>query len=57
MGICHVFDAVSDKLARRQAVKHAIMTHRDTIIHGDGVEFLGNPASGRGWWFGIGTAA
>src|SRR5438034_10437006 len=42
MGICHVFDTVSDELTRWQAVKHAVMTHRDAVINRDGVEFLGD---------------
>ena len=46
MGVGHVFDAVGDELARRQRIEHAVVAHRDAVIHGDGVEFLGDAACG-----------
>ena len=39
MGIDHVFHAVGNELSRRERVKHAVMTHRDSIIDGNRVEF------------------
>ena len=44
MRVDHVFDAVGDQLARRQAVEHAVMAHGDAVIDRDGVEFLGDAA-------------
>ena len=44
VGIDHIFDAVGDQLARRQAVEHAVMAHGDTVIDRDGVELFGNAA-------------
>ncbi len=32
------------QLARRQRIEHAVMTHGDAVIDGDGVEFLGDAA-------------
>ena len=46
MGVGHIFDAVGDELARRQRVEHAVVAHGDAVVHGDGVEFLGDPARG-----------
>ena len=42
MGVDHVFHTVGDHFARRQRIKHPVMAHRDAVIHGDGVEFLGD---------------
>src|SRR4028118_68499 len=42
MGVDHVLDRIGDDLARGQTVEHPVMTHGDAIIHGDGVEFLGD---------------
>jgi hypothetical protein len=42
MGIGHVFDAVGDHLARRQAVEHPVMAHRDTVVDRDRIELLRN---------------
>ena len=44
MCIDHVFDRIGDQLARRQRIQHAAMPHRDAVIDGDGVEFLGDAA-------------
>ena len=41
----HVLDRVSNQVAGRQRVQHAVVAHRDTVINGDGVEFLGDAAS------------
>ena len=42
----HIFDAVGDQIARRKAVEHAVMPHRDAVIDRNGVELLGD-ATGR----------
>ena len=44
VGIHHVLDAVGDQFARGQAVQHAAVAHGDAVIHGDGVELLGDAA-------------
>ncbi len=44
MGIDHVFDTVGNDLARGQGIEHPVMAHGDAVIHGNGVEFLGNTA-------------
>ena len=44
MRVDHVFDAVGDEFARRQAVEHAAVAHGDAVVDGDGVEFLGDAA-------------
>ena len=44
MGVDHVFDAIGDDFARRQAVQHAVMAHGDAVVDGDGVELLGDAA-------------
>ena len=44
MGVGHIFDAVGDELARRQRIEHAVVAHGDAVVHGDGVEFLGDAA-------------
>ena len=41
----HVLDRVSNQVAGRQRVEHPVVAHRDTVINGDGVEFLGDAAS------------
>jgi hypothetical protein len=40
----HVLDTVGDDFAARQRIEHAVMAHRDAVIDGDGVEFLGHAA-------------
>ena len=40
----HVLDAVGDQVARRQRVEHAVVAHRDAVVHRDGVELTGNAA-------------
>src|SRR5690606_1665760 len=37
-------DAVRDQLARRQAIEHAVVAHRDTVVHGDRIELLADAA-------------
>ena len=44
VAVDHVFDRVSNDLARWQAVEHAVMAHGDAVIDGDGVELLGDAA-------------
>ncbi len=44
MGVDHVFNGVGDQLAARQRIEHAAMAHRDAVVDGDGVEFLGDAA-------------
>ena len=44
MGVDHVFDAVCDDVAGRQGIEHAVMSHRDAVIDGDGVK-LGREAA------------
>ncbi len=44
MGVTHVFHAVGDQIAARQRVQHAVVPHGDAVIHGNGIEFLGNAA-------------
>ena len=44
MGVDHVFDAVGDHFAARQRIEHAVVAHRDSVVDGDGVELLGDPA-------------
>ena len=46
MGVSHIFDAVSDELARRQRIEHAVVAHGDAVVDRDGVEFLCDPARG-----------
>ena len=46
MRLDHIFHRVRDQLAAGQAVQHAVMAHGDTVIHSDGVEFLGVGAGG-----------
>ncbi|KAG1083814.1 hypothetical protein G6F40_014656 [Rhizopus arrhizus] len=41
----HVLHGVGDDLAAWQRIQHAVMAHRDAVVHGDGVEFLGDPAN------------
>src|SRR5690606_24118988 len=38
VGIDHILYRVGDQIARWQGVQHAVMSHGDTIIYGDGVE-------------------
>ncbi len=42
VGVDHVFHGVGDDLAARQRIQHAVVTHGDAVIHGNGVEFLGH---------------
>lgn len=40
----HVLHGVGDDLAAGQRIQHAVVAHRDAVVHGDGVEFLGDAA-------------
>ena len=44
VGVHHVFHRVGDQIAGRQAVEHAVVSHGDPVVYGDGVEFLGDAA-------------
>src|SRR5699024_5624641 len=44
VGVDHVLDRVGDDVAARQGVEHAAVAHRDAVVHGDGVELLGDAA-------------
>ena len=44
VGVCHVFGSVCNEVAGGQAVEHAVVAHGDTVVHGDGVHFLGDTA-------------
>src|SRR5690606_28811390 len=44
VGVDHVFDRVGDDFPAGQGIQHAVVTHGDTVIHRDGVEFLGHAA-------------
>src|SRR3546814_1747819 len=44
MRVDHICDAVGDQVAARQRIKHTVVTHRDTVVDRDGVEFLGDSA-------------
>ena len=46
VGIDHVFHAVGNQVAAGQAVEHAVVAHGDAVVNGDGIELLGNAASG-----------
>ncbi len=46
VGVCHVFGRVRNQVAAREAVEHAVVAHGDTVVHGDGVHFLGDTAGG-----------
>ena len=39
VGVHHVFDAVGDDFPGRQGVEHAVVSHGDAVVDGDGVEF------------------
>ena len=39
MGVDHVFDTVRDDFAGREGVQHPVVSHGDTVVHGNGVEF------------------
>ena len=39
MGVAHVFHAVCDNVAAGQRVEHAVVSHCNAVIDGDGVEF------------------
>ncbi len=42
VGVGHVFHGVRNQIAGRKAVKHAVMTHCDTVVDGNRVHFFGN---------------
>ena len=41
VGIDHIFHAVGDNVTRRQRIEHTIVTHRDAVVDGDGIELCG----------------
>ena len=41
MSIHHIFNRVCDNVARGQRIEHTIMSHRDTIVNGNGIELSG----------------
>ncbi len=41
MGIDHILYRVGDKIARRERIKHSVMSHGDTVVNGDRIEFGG----------------
>ena len=41
MGIDHIFHAIGNQIAARQAIQHPTMPHRNAIIYGNGVELFG----------------
>ncbi len=42
VGVDHVLHRVGDQIAAGERIEHPVMPHRDAIIDGDGVEFLGH---------------
>lgn len=42
MRVDHVFDRVGNDLAAWQRIQHAVVAHRNAVIHRNGVEFLGH---------------
>ena len=44
VSVDHVLHRVRNHLARRQRVEHAVVTHSNAIINGDGIEFLRDAA-------------
>ena len=44
MCVHHVLNRIGDEFARRQAVEHAAVTHRDAVVDSDRVELLGHTA-------------
>ena len=41
MCVHHVLNRVGNDFTAWQAVQHTVVTHRDAIIHGNGIEFFG----------------
>ena len=46
VGVDHVLDRIRNHFARGQRIQHPVMAHRNPVINGDGVEFLGDAACG-----------
>ena len=44
MGIDHILYGISDQFPGGKAVEHAVMPHRNTIVHRNGVELFGDSA-------------
>src|SRR5690554_1914530 len=44
VGVDHVFYAVGDQIARGQGIQHAVVSHSDAVVDGDGVEFRSKAA-------------
>src|SRR5690554_2309301 len=47
VGVDHVFYAVGDQIARGQGIQHAVVSHSDAVVDGDGVEFRSKAALDR----------
>ena len=41
MGIDHVLNRVGNDITAGQAVEHAVMSHGNTVVDGDGIELCG----------------
>ena len=39
MGVDHILHGVGDDVTAGERIEHSIVSHGDTVIHGDGVEF------------------
>ncbi len=44
VSVYHVFNGIGDDVAAGQAIEHAVVTHGDAIVNGDGIELLGDTA-------------
>ena len=44
VGIHHIFNAVRNDIARRQRIKHSIMSHRNPVVNGYRIEFSSKTA-------------
>src|SRR5690606_25572064 len=44
VGVDHVFDRVRNDVAAGQRIQHAVVAHGNAVVHGNGVEFLGDTA-------------
>ena len=39
MGIHHILDAVRNNITRRKRIEHSVVSHSDTIVNGNRIEF------------------
>ena len=44
VGVDHVLHAIGNDVARRQGVEHAVVSHGDAVVDGDGIELGGKAA-------------